>query len=230
MAPLLSKKVHKYQLVSNNFAEALTKFASDFQIPMGIEWTDNRNAQAKLNLSWKDSTVLNILRAIVATQPTYRIDLRPRIIRIWSAALVPERENPLTIVLDRFEVSNVPVEAASRRLHDLMRSKLKTKNFSLRGNEKPGGKIGSLLTNPDEAKVTVDLHRSSVEECLDALVDVSSRKIWIVTFSANTEVAATHFRRTLTLWNNFPIPDDEQPVWDLLHWGDAIPTAVVVKE
>jgi hypothetical protein len=31
----------------------------------------------------------------------------------------------------------------------------------------------------------------------------------------------------LTLWNNCPVPDDEQRVWDPLHWEDAIPDAVI---
>jgi hypothetical protein len=226
----LNRKIDRYQLDVGNFGEALVKVASDFKIPLGIEWVDNSSSRTRLRRSWKDSTVLNILREIVGTQPTYKIDIGASVVHIWSTTLVPEYENPLRIVIPTYEVNNVPLEAASRRLHGLVGSKLKTTKSFLSGNEKPGGRIGSLLTNPDEPKITVELYGANVEHCLDALTLSSSRKIWIATFSVDARVDSTSFRRTWTLWNNYPAPDDEQPGWDFVRWGDPLPAALSSAE
>src|ERR1700676_174837 len=108
----LSKKIDKYELDAGNFGEALVKVASDFQIPMGVEWEENSDGHARLKRSWKNSTALNILREIVSAQPTYKIDVRAGIVRIWSPTLVLENENPLKIVIPRYEVNKVPLEEA----------------------------------------------------------------------------------------------------------------------
>ena len=222
----LNRKIDRYQLEAGNFGEALIKVASDFKIPLGIEWVDNSNSRTRLKRSWKDSTILNILREIVGTQPSYKIDVGTSVVHVWSTTLVPEHENPLRIVIPTYEVNNVPLGEASRRLHGLVRSKLKTTISPLPGNEKPGGRVGSLLTNPDEPKITVELYGANVEHCLDALTLSSSHKIWIATFSVDARIGSTPFRRTSTLWNSYPIPDDDQPVWDFVRWGDSLPAAL----
>jgi hypothetical protein len=226
----LNRKIDIYQLDVGSFGEALVKVASDFKIPLGIEWVDNSNSRTRLKRSWKDSTVLNILRETVGTQPAYKIDVGTSVVHIRSATLVPERENPLRIVIPTYEVNNVPLEEASRRLHGLVRSRLKTTRSSIPGHEKPGGTVGSLLTNPDEPKITVELYGASVERCLDALTLSSSHKIWIATFSVDARVDSTPFRRTSTLWNNYPVQDDDQPIWDFLRWGDSLPAALSSSE
>jgi len=74
------------------------------------------------------------------------------------------------------------------------------------------------------------LKNVGVEDVLDALAVASARKIWIVTFSDDPTLTPTGFRRSLTLWNNFPIPDNEQPIWDMLHWRDVIPADALGKK
>jgi hypothetical protein len=58
---------------------------------------------------------------------------------------------------------------------------------------------------------------------LDALALLSDKKIWIVTFTRNPELTVTGFRRAVSLWNFSPIPDDKQPVWDILRWDEPVP-------
>jgi hypothetical protein len=51
----------------------------------------------------------------------------------------------------------------------------------------------------------------------------SARKIWIVTFVNSGVLTRSGLRRTRTLWNDLTLPDEEQPLWDFLHWGDKFP-------
>ena len=38
------------------------------------------------------------------------------------------------------------------------------------------------------------------------------------------ETPVSGFRRARTLWTRQAVPDDQQPAWDLFHWGGAVPT------
>jgi hypothetical protein len=212
--------VQDYHLQGLNFVESLTRVAGDFQIPMGIEWVDSPSARAKSDASWKHATVQQVLEAIVKTQPGYRMRLTSGIVRISSPDLVPDPQNPLKLNIDKFDVQGVPVELASKELHTLV-----TRTISPPTPQPAAvGGIGrSGASNLDDPMVSVQLKNSTVEELLDSLALTSARKIWVVTFTDNLSLTPRGFRRTLTLWNDFPIPDNEQPLWDLLHWGDAIP-------
>jgi hypothetical protein len=222
----LRTNVSSYQVQANNFVEALTRVASEFRIPMGIEWLDAPAARARLTLSWKDVTVKEVLQAIVKTQPGFKLVVRTGVVHVLSPDRVPDRENPLKLSINAFEVHNLPAEMASRQLHDTLKRTLSAQKPH-QGFVRSGGVGGCGFSNSDDPKVSVALRNATVEDVLDALALASARKIWIVTFSDPRTLTASGYRRTLGLWNRSPVPDDEQPVWDMLHWGDAIPVAVL---
>jgi hypothetical protein len=87
-----------------------------------------------------------------------------------------------------------------------------------------------LGINLGEPEITVKLENTSVEGVLDSLVTASARKIVIVSFLDSFILTPTGFRRTETLWNYNPVPDDQQPVWDMLHWKEPIPSAVLRRK
>jgi hypothetical protein len=216
----LRASIYNYHLQANNFVEALTRVASDFRIPMGIEWVDTPAARASVSLSWKNATVLEVLQAIVKTQPGFQMLVGKSVVHVSCSEFVPDRQNPLKLNISQFEVHNVPAELASRQLHEAVTRTL----FPPKPQQGIGGGIvGSGATNVDDPKISVTLKNATVEDVLDALALASARKIWIVTFSDARTLTAAGYRRTLGLWTNSPAPDDEQPVCDMLHWGDAIP-------
>lgn len=220
----LRTNVNSYQLQANNFVEALTRAASDFQIPMGIEWVNRPGARARVNLSWKNATIREVLQAIVKTQPGFTMLVGSSVVHVSSSDLVPDHENPLKLKINAFEVHNAPVESASRQLHEVVRRTLSPKPQQGFGR---GGVAGSGFSNIDDPKISVTLKNATVEDVLNALALTSARKIWIVTFSDSPVLTSTGFRRTLSLWNKSPVPDNEQPGWDMFHWGDAIPLALL---
>jgi hypothetical protein len=222
----LGKRVTDYSLEANSFVEALTRVAGEFQIPIGIAWVNAPAARAKVSLSMKSATVLELIEAVVKTQPGYEVSLGKSVVHVSSASWVPGRQSPLTLKVKKFEVHGETVEVASRQLHDLVRIAASPPKLPPGGGHR-GGVAGSLFGNSDEPKISVQLSDVTIEDALDAIIHASARKIWIVTFSNSLILTPKGFRRTQTLWNNFPIPDSEQPLWDLLHWGDALQLTVL---
>lgn len=222
MRSKLDVRVHDYRLEADGFVRALTTVATDFQIPMGIEWVETKAAEAKLSISWKDGTVEGVIRAIIKTRSGYELEIRKNSVHIYAPKLIPEAQNFLRSRLNQFEVRDVPVELASRKLRELV--KMTGPQSEKKAGHKGEGVGGSLITNVGDPRISVKLSDVTVQDILDALVVASPRKIWIVTFSQDPAVTVAGFRRTMTLWNDFPVPDREQPVWDLFRWRETIPS------
>jgi len=225
VAAKLAVRISKYDLNAENFVDALMRVGSQFQIPMGIEWVDTPAARMRLARSWKDATVRQILWEIVHTQRDYEFAVENGVIHVHSPTLIPNRQNFLRLKIGRFDVRHQVVEMASRNLYERVKLIVSPPKPGQRG----GGVISSLGVNPDDPEITVELANSSVEDALDALLVASNRKIWIVTFSRDPTLTPRGFRRTLGLWTNSRVPGNEEPVWDLFHWGDALPSVAAEK-
>ena len=216
----LAVRVPEYDVRAKNYIQALVQTASRFQIPLGVEWVETPSARDRFVGSWKNATVREILSTIVHRQKGYKLNVADGIVHIYAPGAIPDHQNFLRVKVDHFEVEQQVVELVSRRLHDLVRLAVSP--------PKPGhgrkGVFGSLGVNPSDPKIGVKLDNVTVQMALSALALASDRKVWVVTFLSDSSLTATGLRRTRTLWTNSPVPDDEQPVWDLLHWGAEIPS------
>jgi hypothetical protein len=204
----LNKRVMKYDLGALNFVDAFLHVASDFQIPMGIAWVDTPAARAEQAFTWEETTVQEVIQAIAKTQPGYQVQIRNGVVHVSSPGLPPEAENFLSMKIKTFRVLDEYVEMANFKLHNLIT---------------PPNHAGFSVGANMEPKISLQLTNSTVEDILDALIVASACKMWVVTFSENSNLTPNGFRRTLALGNNLsPIPDKDQPGWELLHWGDKI--------
>lgn len=190
---------------------------------MGIEWVSQPSARARIDLSFKHTTVQQVLQAIVNAQPGTKMVTRRGIVHIFSPELIPDRENPLKLSINGFEVRNVRAELASRQLHETVKRTLYPTKPQ-QGLGRGGGVASSGASNVDDPTISVKLKNPTVEDVLDAIASASARKIWIVTFSDTRTLTAAGYRRTLGLWASSPVPDEDQPVWDMVHWEDALPS------
>lgn len=213
----LAVRVPEYEVRASSYIEALVQTASRFQIPLGVEWVDTSAARGRLVGSWKNATVREIFWAIVRKQRGYRLNVADGVVHIYAPGAIPDRQNFLRIKVDHFEGEQQVVELASRRLHDLVKLTV----FPSKPSRGRKGVIGSLGVNPEDPKISVRLDNVTIQMALSALALASDRKIWVVTFVSDPSLTATGFRKTRTLWTNSPVPDNEQPVWDLLQWGAA---------
>lgn len=215
----LDQQVEEYTVSSADFIDAIVKVSSDFHIPLGVEWVATPSSRDPLMRSWKRTTVGAILHAIVSTQPGHEMKVEDGIVHVVASGLIPAKEDFLNLKIELFELDHGPVDLASRKLRGIVKQKVSPPR-----SNGGGGVGGSLGVSPDEPNISLRLTNATVRESLDKMVLVSSRKIWIVTFPSNAGLTSTGFHRTVTLWNNSPVPDEEQPVWDLLRWGDKLGT------
>lgn len=204
----LNERVHNYNLGTFTFVGALIRVSSDFQIPMGIEWVNTSAARAELTFAWKEASVGQIIEAIAKTQPGCQVEVANGVVHVIGMREIPDAENFLRLHIKNLRVDNDLTEIASWRLHSLV-APARHSGFSTAANVEP--------------RISLDLKDCTVEGALDALVLASKRKIWIVTFWNDASVTSKGLRRAMSLWSDKPAPDEEQPVWDLLHWGDPLP-------
>lgn len=214
----LDRSVANYHVTSANFVGALVQAASEFKVPMGIQWVNTPESKANVDLSWRDSTVRQILTAITATQPGYEITLNNGVVHV-SPTSMPPAQNFLLVKVESFELHQGVVELAERNLRTFIRTRMApTPSESM-------GVGGSLATNVGEPRIDLQMNNVVAEDVLDALTTKSSRKIWVVTFVEDSKLTVMGFRRTLSLWSESPVPEVEQPVWNMFRWGETLPSA-----
>jgi len=204
----LNKSIQDYDLGPLNFVEALMRVGADFHVPMGISWVKPSAPSAVQTFAWKKATVRGIIEDIAKSQNGYKVDAGAGIVHISPNLSISDRENFLKLRIDPFSVHAAYVEVASFKLHTLIAPR--------RYGQMSIGATG-------DSKVDIDLTNESVSDALDALALASNRKIWIVTFSDDNSLTANGFRRTISLWIDKPVPDEDQPLWQLMRWGDPIP-------
>jgi hypothetical protein len=208
----LSKRVSTYDIGRLSLVGALVRVSNDFQIPMGIVWVNAPSARAERPFVWNNATIQEIIQTIANTQPGYQFQVRNGVVHVFPQ--ISDDQNFLKIKIAEFNVHNVYAEMAY---------------FKLRALVKPpehGNRLFSIA-GPGDSKVTVELKNPSIEDALDALAVTSNRKIWIVTFIDDPSLSPRGFRRVGSLWSNKATPDEEQPRWDLLRWGDPMPSLLV---
>lgn len=215
----LDTRVQTYDLSAGSFAAGLVRVASDFHVPMGIAWIDTDSAKTKLTLHWRDTTLRQIIATIAKSQPGYEVHVSNGVVHVYVKT-VSKGNNFLFLAVKAFSVHREPVQMAERKLKNTISS---TINPIVPGQ---GGIGGTLITKTGEPKIDVqELRNVMVQDVLDTLATISRKKVWIVTFSTNPVPTPTGFRRTLTLWNNFPVSDDQQPVWDMFGWDEPLPSS-----
>lgn len=213
----LQTRVTNYELVADDFVEALLKVAGEYKIPVGIVWVRTPAALRGVRLSKKDTTVQDIIQALVKTQPEYTMTAKGGLVHVFARGVVPDRENFLTLKVPEFEVHNQVVELAERRLGDIIRAAVSPPKPVAGGMR--GGTIGSLLVEVGDPSLTLKLQGVAAEDVLDALTLASGRGVWLVTFAPAGQLTLTGFRRTVSPVSGHAVPDPEQPVWELLKWG-----------
>ncbi|MGA8762457.1 MAG: hypothetical protein WB562_06165 [Candidatus Sulfotelmatobacter sp.] len=215
----LATPVHDYNLTANSLLEGLTLVASEFRVPIGIEWVNTGAPKVEFNLHLKEATVGEIIETVARTQPGYDVRVGKGAVHVYSTE-IPREQDFLLIRIGSFMASDEVVEVAERRLREVV------KLTTVLSKGVTGGTGGSLATNVGDPKINVRVANATVEDVLDALAAASPKKIWIVTFTHSLDLTPTGFRRTANLRNSFPVPDDEQPVWETFRWGEPISPAV----
>lgn len=214
----LTTTVENYALSENSFVEALTRVASRFKLPMGIEWTKDPSAHRPVNLSWKRTTIREVLESVVKSVPGYQFDFRDGVVHVHYPNSRADPHNFLNLHVESFELHDEFSFAGNRRLYELLHPIV-----SPAQTPSPGaGEAGDYATGVGGKRVTLRIKNVTAREVLDKLAMAGEFKVWVVTFSGRGKFTSTGFRRTQSLVNLFAITDDAQPIWDAVKWGDRV--------
>jgi len=216
----LRVEVPAYTLDSNDFGQALIIFGSRFELPMGIHWIRSKETLKRVSLSWRNASIEQMLDTLVKSQPGYQFHVDNGVVHVFPSELKSSHQNFLNLNIAKFEIRNEVVELASHKLRDLVRPMVVPLVREVRRGK---GFAYSQATNAGDPEFSLTLANVSVSQVLDHLIAASDRKIWVVTFTSESVISASGYRRTVTLWNNANVPDAEQPVWDMFRWSDSIP-------
>jgi hypothetical protein len=209
----LRVRLRHYTLDEETFLQALTRFAAEFEIPVGIEWSRTPATLQRVRVSWQDVTVHQVIESLVRSQPGYDFEISGGIVHIHPRETLGDARNFLNLGIDQFEVNNEFVGMASRRLRERIRRTLGHSR-----PPKPGvGEAGSMATGLGDRKISLKLQNVAVRHVLDKLILVADFRVWIVTYSP-TALTESGFRQVSSPEGNL-LPEREQPVWSLLVWS-----------
>ena len=215
----LETNVQDYTLREGSFVQALAHVATEFEIPMGIEWIRDPPSLKRVDLSWKRATVLEIIELIAKTQTDYGVDIRDGVVHVYPLSFASSPHNFLNLRISEFSTASRPAAWASAGLQTMVRGIVSPKPPALPAHEaRSGGMIGSFMLAFGERTPTFHLKSATVREILDNLASADGRSIWDVAFSNSQDLTTTRYRRTV--WPDGTTPSDErQPSWSLYLWG-----------
>jgi len=215
LAPRLHTTVPDYSVSNTDMVRALLDVASRNQIPMGIEWGKLRSGR-KVNVSLRGANVADIIQAVVNTEPGHVLDVNGEMVHVSYGGSRTDATNFLNKRIPKFDAENEYVPIALAKLRNVAGTVISPPLVQPRGTF-----VHVPIT--DEQRVTIHLRDATIREILDILSLASDHKVWAVTFPADLGLTPSGFRRTRSLWNNTPIADEQQPVWDRFDWKQKLP-------
>lgn len=212
----LETRVTQYDLSAEGLADALVRTATQFQLPMGIEWVRDKESLRGFRRTWKNTSVWEVLRSIVESYPGYTYGVENGVVHVSRRDLVNDQRNFLNLrVPDFFDVRLETGGLTNRRLRSVVQNIVSPRNLP-----QGAGEGGSYATGIREKPLRLTLRGATVRNALGMLAEASEQKIWVATFSETSDLTVTGFRRTETLWHPRPFPDNNQPMWDSLTWAE----------
>lgn len=207
----LRKVVPEYIVHADNLLQALAEISARLELPMGIEWSDENGRGAKrVDARFHRKTVEAILDAIVSKQPSYKWELQRGVIHVYPE-WAHDQHSFLRLRILNFTEKNAFVSFADRQLQRQVHRILVPPSA-------PQGYAGSVGSGLGDTRATFEFENATVEQILDAFLEAADFRVWVVTYAGRKDLTATGFRRTRSLYDKH-IPDEYQPTWDLLLWG-----------
>lgn len=220
----LQTRVENYRLSEDSFLQALTKVASQFQIPLGIEWVKEPSTMRSFHLSMKRATVYQLIESLVKDSG-YGLEIKKDIVHVFPRGSLTDRRSFLNVPIKRFDVQDEFVTFAARRLRDMLNRDASRRHTSKPTKGKPDnwsqgtGTGGSAAVGLGDERISLKLRNVRARDVLDSLSLAAGLKIWVVTYPRRFTTTEGGFRRTAATHTDTDIPDEEQPIWVFLPWG-----------
>lgn len=167
----LERRIVRFDTLGRTLLASVLDVALEYELPIGIEYLDREATARPLNLEVRDQSVREILVAIVAQVPEYRVTFSEGVIDIYAVNAREDRSNLLNRVIKSFVVNDLDTHDADLQL--LCELAREVGSAGACGGSIALGQWGPL-------KVTVHMQNAKVYEILNAIVAQNGKAFWVV--------------------------------------------------
>jgi len=171
----LALRVDTFNFVSKSVPLQLIEVAQRFNIPMGIEWSDDLEDRSPTQVQARDTTVGSLLSQILAQQPGYEFRLDDGVVHVFATRLLYDRYNFLNIRLREFSLEKANMAAARFHLWGTIISQLHPQ-----GGYAGGWGGVSIYKDFDAPKITFVCRDLTVRQALSKIVEAQGNALWVV--------------------------------------------------
>jgi hypothetical protein len=212
----LDVTIEQYRVAADSFVQGLAKVATDFQIPMAVEWVRNFQTSRGIDQSWNHAKVSDIIKSLTEAYPGYEVRLSNGVMQILPVGAFTDEHDFLNTRVARFQAKKEWLALASSRLQFTVQSLIRPV-----APLPPGAGEGSStgVGVGGDRPVSVDFQNASVREILNGLIISASQTTWVVTYPESVPMTSTGLRRAADLFSKTVFADEDQPVWVFVPWG-----------
>lgn len=156
----LGIRVLRYDTGPRPFVRAVLDLVSKYQLPLGLEYVDREALRRPLNLRLNNKSVREILQALVAQVPQYRLRISPDVIEVYSPKARADASNFLNTVVANFARTGQTPRMVSLAIYSAVTAE----------RHQVCCGIVNVLEPGDAPTVTLALRDKRAYEILDALV------------------------------------------------------------
>jgi hypothetical protein len=171
----LAVKVDTFNSVTKSVPLQLIEVAQRFNIPMGIEWSDDSEDKGSSQVQMRNTTVRSLLSRILVQQPGYEFRLNDGVVHVFATHLLNDQYNFLTIRLREFSLEQANMAAARFHLWGAIISRLHPQGGH-------GGGWGGISMYKDfnTSKITFVCRDLTVRQALSKIVEAQGNALWVV--------------------------------------------------
>jgi hypothetical protein len=204
--------VPSYSLQTDTFIDALVKVASQFELPLAVEWIKSPDTLKPIRFSRSNATAGEVLDAVVSAQGDYTWRLENGVVHIFQKTMLDDPRNPLNVRIDTLPNGSWTVNDADNFMFQSI-------GQAVRGI---GPKVVPVPSGAgEEPHFPLAGKNDSVRELLDKIVRASKMRIWIATFPNDLALTIKGFWEVTPVFDPRYVKPEDQPFWIFLRWGDA---------
>ena len=166
----LSVRVPVFDSDHQPLVTALLRIVYEHHLPLGLEYVDGDGARRPLEVKLQNKSVREVLEALVARLPEYRIAFAPGVIEVYSPKARESGTNLFNTLIENFDAENQTTRMASALLYEALAEKIH-----------PGvPSFGNVLDSPSAPTMSLHLRSRRVYEILDAIAGRDGGTLWAV--------------------------------------------------
>ncbi len=215
----LTEPIEDYSLQATSFIDGMLKISARFQLPFAIEWVKSASTLKPVQFS-QTRTAADVIQSVVTMYPGYDWRMEDGVVHVFQQDLVEDSRNPLNITITEFDQQPETVGWANNNLFQRITHVVRHPELS--------GISGSVLGGPDEPVFNFAARNVPARSILNKIVTAGlaagvphMKRIWVATFPESPVFSRTGYLEAVPMWNPKFVPDDGQPFWVLLAWGES---------